>query len=209
MDEAISISEAALGFLNSGGKRLRPKLLRKVFAACGGVGDISRLEEAVESFHKASLIHDDIQDEAMVRYGRPTFWRGYGIPIAIAAGDWLVAHGYALIAESGFPSVPTMLAAAARAHLAMSEGQADELMGRGDYISNSRRKTGEGFALAAVIGALAASADPTPFREWALDYGVLFQIRDDIVDGDGPTDLAELEREWSVRIAKIEERLFS
>ena len=87
------IADIARDFAGRGGKRLRPRLCQAVFDACGGKGDLSPVCEAVECFHKASLVHDDIQDGDETRYGRPTVWKEHGVPVAIAAGDWLVAHG--------------------------------------------------------------------------------------------------------------------
>ena len=66
------IADIALEFAGRGGKRLRPRLCQAVFDACGGTGDLSPVCEAVESFHKASLVHDDIQDGDETRYDRPT-----------------------------------------------------------------------------------------------------------------------------------------
>ena len=85
------ISEIALAFKERGGKRLRPRLCKAVFEACrnapgAGGGDIAAVCDAVECFHKASLIHDDIQDGDETRYGRPTTWREHGVAVAIAAG---------------------------------------------------------------------------------------------------------------------------
>ena len=162
--------------------------------------------EAVECFHKASLIHDDIQDCDEERYGRPTVWKEHGVALAIAAGDWLVAHGYGLIVNSGFPNALEMMKATVRSHIALCEGQGDDLMGGAGlpaalrmrsgaerYVSVCERKTGEGFALAAELGALAAGADGAPYRRYGLDFGVLFQVRDDIADGDAPEGAAALE----------------
>lgn len=72
------ISEIALAFLGRGGKRLRPRLCRRVFEICGGTGAIDPVCDAVECFHKASLIHDDIQDGDEERYGCPTTWKEHG-----------------------------------------------------------------------------------------------------------------------------------
>ena len=103
------IADIALEFSGRGGKRLRPRLCQAVYEALGGgrgatalPGDIAAVMEAVECFHKASLIHDDIEDGDEERYGRPTVWKEHGVPVAIAVGDWLVARGYNLIAGSGF-----------------------------------------------------------------------------------------------------------
>jgi geranylgeranyl pyrophosphate synthase len=197
------IGEIALEFCGRGGKRLRPRLCRAAFKTAGTgrppckCGRIEDVCEAVECFHKASLIHDDIQDCDEERYGRPTVWKEHGVALAIAAGDWLVAHGYDLIVNSGFPNVQAMMAATVRSHIALCEGQGDDLLVaaspavapcrfEADYLSVCERKTGEAFALAAELGALAAGADGAPYRRYGLDFGVLFQVRDDIADGDAP-----------------------
>lgn len=192
----MSVADIARDFLGRGGKKLRPRLCKAVFDRCGGVGDIGPVCEAVECFHKASLIHDDIQDGDETRYGRPTVWKEHGVAMAIAAGDWLVAYGYRLIAHSGFAAVPAMLAATVDSHLRLCEGQGDDLQGGGDYVSTCERKTGEAFALAAQLGALAAGADDAPFRRYGLAYGILFQINDDLADGANPETLRELKEKY-------------
>ncbi len=196
------IESIALEFLGRGGKRLRPRLCRAVYLLCRGKVSIDPVCDALECFHKASLIHDDIQDGDEERYGRPTVWKEHGVPIAIAAGDWLVAHGYGLISGSGFAAAPQMLRAAVASHLRLCEGQGDDLLGAGRafdpaaYVSVCERKTGEAFALAAQLGALAAGADDAPFRRYGLAFGVLFQINDDLSDGEAPADLLELKRRY-------------
>ena len=192
----MSIKDIALEFCGRGGKKLRPRLCKAVFDRCGGTGDIGGVCEAIECFHKASLIHDDIQDGDETRYGRPTVWKEHGVPMAIAVGDWLVAYGYRLIAHSGFAAVAALLAATVESHLRLCEGQGDDLLGGGDYVSTCERKTGEAFALAAQLGALAAGADDAPFRRYGLAYGVLFQINDDLADGAAPETLRELKEKY-------------
>ena len=205
----MDIGEIALEFCGRGGKRLRPRLCKAAFERCGGTGDIGGVCDAIECFHKASLIHDDIQDGDEERYGRPTVWKEHGVPVAIAAGDWLVAHGYRLITESGFATMPRMIHAAVLSHVRLCEGQGDDLLDTATsqhfnpsaYVSVCERKTGEAFALAAQLGALAAGADDAPFRRYGLAYGVLFQINDDIADGANPAPLAELKREYEDKTA--------
>ena len=194
------ISEIALEFCGRGGKRLRPRLCKAAYLSAGGDPSsrlIDEVCEAVECFHKASLIHDDIQDCDEERYGQPTVWKEYDLPVAIAAGDWLVAHGYKLIADSGFANALDMMKATVRSHVALCEGQGDDLMGNpgtadADYVSICERKTGEAFALAAELGALAAGVDSTPYRRYGLDFGVLFQLKDDLSDGEAPDGVREL-----------------
>ena len=200
------IADIARDFAGRGGKRLRPRLCQAVFDACGGTGDLSPVCEAVESFHKASLVHDDIQDGDETRYDRPTVWKEHGVPVAIAVGDWLVAHGYMLIAKSGFARAAQMLEATVASHLRLCEGQGDDLLGvagRADYVSMCAGKTGEAFALAAQLGALAAGAPDEPYRRWGLAYGVLFQVNDDIADVGESDELRALKSEWERRLAVI------
>lgn len=199
------VDEIGLEFLHRGGKRLRPRLCEAVYrsiAPNGGV-DLESLTDALECFHKASLIHDDIQDADKERYGRPTVWVEHGVPLAIAAGDWLVARGLELVAKSGFANVSEMLKLCAKAILALCEGQGDELSGCGDYVSICERKTGSLFALAAGFGALAAGTDPNPYWNWGIVFGVLFQIRDDMQDEGASPELAELAVEYEARLSGL------
>jgi geranylgeranyl pyrophosphate synthase len=206
------ISEIALEFCGRGGKRLRPRLCKAAYLAAGGDLSSGRIDvvcEAVECFHKASLIHDDIQDCDEERYGRPSVWKEYDLSVAIAAGDWLVAHGYGLIADSGYANAIDMMKATVKSHVALCEGQGDDLMnaaGSADdgYISVCERKTGEAFALAAELGALAAGADGAPYRRYGLDFGVVFQIRDDMSDGEAPEYAAELLKRKEMALADME-----
>ena len=184
------VPDIAMDFMGRGGKRLRPRICEAAWRSLSG-GDASRvapLAEAVECLHKASLIHDDIQDSAPSRYGAPSVWAEHGVPIAVAAGDWLLARGIALVADSDFPNAAEMSRLVSRTVLALCEGQGDELSGHAGYVSICERKTGSLFALAAALGALAAGADPAPYWRWGVDFGVLFQAMDDIRD-DGETPL--------------------
>lgn len=205
------IAEIALEFLGRGGKKLRPRLCQAVFTKCGGQGDVGPICEAIECFHKASLIHDDIQDGDETRYGRPTVWKERGVGVAIAVGDWLVAHGYRLIARSGFPATTKMLEVVVDSHIRLCEGQGDDLMGWGDcaetstdhYIATCERKTGEAFALAAQLGALAAGADDAFYRTWGQVFGVLFQINDDLSDGGDSERLLPLKAAYEAKLAAL------
>ena len=202
-------------FCGRGGKRLRPRLCRAAYRAALSTprdpqppnAQIEDLCEAVECFHKASLIHDDIQDGDEARYGRPTVWKEHGVAVAIAAGDWLVAHGYELIIRSGFPNALDMLKSTVASHVALCEGQADDLLNPHPsplnpqpYLSICERKTGEAFALAAELGALAAGVDGAPYRQYGLDFGILFQVRDDLADGDSPEATPELADELARKL---------
>jgi len=199
------VQDIGMEFMLRGGKRLRPRLCEAVYRRISpdGVGDIGPLMDAVECFHKASLIHDDIQDSSRTRYGKPSVWVEYGVPLAIAAGDWLLAHGIEMISGSGFPNSADMSMLAAETLLDLCEGQGDELTGHGEYISICGRKTGSLFALAAGLGALAAGADPGPYREWGRVYGILFQIADDIRDDGRTSRLVALKAEFEAKLSAL------
>lgn len=199
------IDEIGLEFMRRGGKRLRPRLCEAVYRslAPNGRADLGSLTEALECFHKASLIHDDIQDSDRERYEHPTVWVEYGVPLAIAAGDWLLAHGIELVDGADFPNVAEMSRLRSKAIRALCEGQGDELSGHGDYVSICERKTGSLFALAAGLGALAAGADPEPYWNWGIVFGVLFQIRDDIRDQGESPRLAALKADYERRLSEL------
>ena len=94
----------ALESLLSGGQRLRPFLALLAYEASCTQPDqtiVNRLALSVECFHKASLIHDDIEDNDGSRYGKEAIHERYGVPVAINTGDFLIGEGYRLIAESG------------------------------------------------------------------------------------------------------------
>ena len=203
------IADIALEFAGRGGKRLRPRLCKAVFDSLGGEGDLAPVMEAVECFHKASLVHDDIQDGDEMRYGRPSVWKEHGVPVAIAVGDWLVANGYRLIAQSRFGNAARMLEATVTSHMRLCEGQGDDLLGGNatDYESVCERKTGEAFALAAQLGALAAGADDAPYRRWGLAYGVLFQINDDIADTGESDSLLSFKAAWEERLSALSKKI--
>lgn len=199
------VPEIGRAFLARGGKRLRPRICAAAYRhACpDGTADLSALQEAVECFHKASLVHDDIQDGDRERYGQPALWCAYGVPCAIAVGDWLMAEGMCLVDGAAFPNVQEMARLRSRAIRELCEGQGDELCGRGDYVSVCARKTGALFALAAGLGALAAGADPQPYWDWGVAFGVLYQVRDDIADQGATPELRALEEEYVRRLGGL------
>lgn len=196
-----SVTESmALEWMVKGGKRWRPTLAACVFKAltdqAGPAPEIlKKVAVAVECFHKASLIHDDIEDNDDFRYDAPTLHRRHGVAVAINIGDLLIGEGYRLIEASGAPAeqVRRMLAAAADGHRTLCLGQGEELLLRGNpervtvaaVLEILRRKTAPAYDVALQLGAICAGADQdtrailTAFSE-AL--GVAYQIRDDLED---------------------------
>ena len=171
-----------------GGKRVRPVLCLAAGEAVGG--ELERLlpaAAAVELVHSFSLAHDDLPslDDDAQRRGRPSVWAAYGEATAILAGDALMGEAVrlALIYES--PGVARELVAAT---LAMIGGQQLDLEASRDLATLHGLKTGALFTASVMCGLWAAELPPAehpPWRAFALELGMLFQVVDDILDGDG------------------------
>ncbi len=148
---------------------------------------------AVECFHKASLIHDDIEDNDDTRYGEAALHRRLGIPVALNLGDFLIGEGYRLLSHNSIPiAIRTELVAqAAQAHCELSLGQAQEFEARQQNISleqcleSYRLKTAPAFRVAFYLGAIAAGKFE-PYRQrfqvYADTLGIAYQLYDDLED---------------------------
>jgi geranylgeranyl pyrophosphate synthase len=183
----------ASGTLTAGGKRLRPML---VFL-CGGTDAKGPLAAAVavELLHMATLVHDDVLDQASLRRGRPTVLATGGRHAATATGDFLFSRAFAELA-------PTRSAAAVRALSAASSALArGELMQRADawsvdvtserYLERCELKTASLFSQACRLGAIlgdASKASRDALGGFGRRVGLAFQILDDVLDVSGPAE---------------------
>lgn len=193
--------QLARDWLASGGKRWRPfftvAIAQSLSGAAGGEvsDDLKRVALAVECFHKASLIHDDIEDGDAERDGRPALHAEYGEPIAINAGDLMIGEGYRLLAacEASPERRAEMLRLAAEGHRTLAIGQGEELLWNRDpkpvkavqVVDIFRRKTAPAFEIALRIGAAYAGADEAVqgvLRDYSDALGIAYQIRDDLDD---------------------------
>jgi geranylgeranyl pyrophosphate synthase len=181
-------ADAATGTLRAGGKRLRP-LLCYLSAAERDGDDLVRAGAAVELVHSATLVHDDVLDEAPLRRGRPTIWATGGPDLAVATGDFLFARAFALLVETGDGDAVTELADCA---LGLAQGEAMQMLQArdprttpGQYLERCALKTGLLFATACALGArfggVPAAALPA-VRTYGHDLGLAFQIADDVLD---------------------------
>src|SRR5829696_1734693 len=158
-------------WLARAGKRWRPFLAVAAWRALVGPNpevpaDLKAVAVAVECFHKASLIHDDIEDSDSTRYGEPTLHAEHGVPVALNVGDLLIGEGYRLLASAGVSAEQrvAMLAVAADGQRELSRGQGAELIWASkpapltslQVIDIFRRKTAPAFEVALRIGALYA-----------------------------------------------------
>lgn len=192
-----SSSRAALAWLSGEGKRWRPYIFAATYAALSRSTDFTeehkRVAMAIEAFHKASLVHDDIEDNDTRRYGKPTVFSEYGSSIAINVGDMLLGEGYRLI---GSCRRGDMTAVIADAHVALSQGQGMELewcaapraITLHEVLDIFRLKTSPAFEVSLLLGLMCADGDQSlavPLRAYSSALGIAYQLRDDVEDFDG------------------------
>ena len=176
--------------LNGQGKHLRPALVALSASALGGASDDHvTVAVIIETVHLATLVHDDVMDEAEIRRGRLTLAANWGNDIAVLFGDCLFAHALKLAAS--FPT-PAICRAVAGATQTVCSGEILQTQRRGDlrltipeYFKILEMKTGELFALSGELSACLCDA-PLPvragLREFGLALGTAYQVYDDCVD---------------------------
>jgi geranylgeranyl diphosphate synthase, type II len=210
----------AYDWLASGGKRSRPFITLAAYDALKGAparngvdqlglsDSVKRTALAMEVFHKASLVHDDIEDDDGFRYGQATLHRRHGVHTAINVGDYLLGLGYRLVSrerkELGGDCVSDILDRLADAHQKLAEGQGAELLWRDradkscsalDALKIYALKTAPAFEAALYAGLrLAGQAEQYEkvVVEFSRHLGVAFQILNDLKDWqpDGNNKLA-------------------
>jgi geranylgeranyl pyrophosphate synthase len=200
--------ELAHAWLAKAGKRWRPFLTVCAFRACSEATAhpaLQKLALAVECFHKASLIHDDIEDGDATRYGERTLHEEVGMPLALNVGDYLLGEGYRLIAEAAPAQlVGRLITVAADGHRRLSLGQGSELewvrnpeaLSAMEVLSIFRGKTAPAFDVALTIGALLGDAGEEELEaiaSYSEALGIAYQINDDLEDAESSSD-GDLER---------------
>ena len=195
---AARLVEAMRYSLLAGGKRIRP-VLTLATARSRGTDPAAVLPAAValELIHTYSLIHDDLPaiDDDALRRGRPTCHLAFGEDIAILAGDGLFAEAFNLLLTRQQGTPEALLRAAAEIAAAtgvqgMVGGQYMDVVGEAadddDLRTLHALKTGRLIEAAVVCGAVLSGADDAaPYRAFAAEVGLLFQIVDDILDEAG------------------------
>ncbi len=188
-------------WLGRAGKRWRPFLTVAAFQALRDdrgepiPEDIRKIAVAVECFHKASLIHDDIEDEDHDRYGEKTLHEEHGVAVALNAGDLLIGEGYRLIGECEVSDgqKTEMILAASRGQRELCRGQgaellwsqAPEVLKSAQVLEIFRQKTAPAFEVALQLGASYAgqlSGVAEVLHSYSEALGIAYQIRDDMDD---------------------------
>jgi octaprenyl-diphosphate synthase len=176
--------------LTNQGKQLRPALVALSGGSTGKVNDSHVLVAViVEMVHLATLVHDDVMDEARLRRGRLTLAANWGNEISVLLGDCLFAHALKLAA--GFPTTEICRAVAAATNTVCSgeilqtQCRRNFELSRGEYFKLLQMKTGELFALSCDLGAYlsgAGAVQRSALRQYGLAVGTAYQVYDDCLD---------------------------
>jgi geranylgeranyl pyrophosphate synthase len=190
-------------WLARAGKRWRPFLSVAAYQALRDDAteaihdDLKKVAVAVECFHKASLIHDDIEDEDAERYGEKTLHEEHGLAVALNVGDLLIGEGYRLIGETSLSAEQraAMLQVAANGQRHLCRGQGAELVWQRNpeplksvqVLDIFRQKTAPAFEVALRLGSIAADLGKYEevsevLGEYSKNLGIAYQIRDDLSD---------------------------
>lgn len=200
----IQLKEAMLYSLNAGGKRIRPAF---VFATLHSLGE--PIEKgldvacALEMIHTYSLVHDDLpaMDDDDMRRGKPTNHKVFGEALAILAGDALLTHSFEIIAELEETAVSARQKVELIREISRAAGPAgmvggqvadmageDQLLTLDELIFIHQHKTGDLLTASVMAGAILASANESEceqLRKFSRELGLIFQIKDDILDIEG------------------------
>ena len=174
----------------SGGKRVRPAILLLGSQMCGYDGPVGpKLGAVIEMIHSATLVHDDIIDNATVRRGRASVNAQWGNEITVLMGDWLYMTAFRLALEERHFKVLDVLIEATRK---MIEGELIQLTLNGklditeeEHLDISMRKTAFLFSACSQLGAILGSAEKEReelMRLYGLNVGLAFQLVDDVLD---------------------------
>jgi octaprenyl-diphosphate synthase len=191
LDSSVAlVNTVAAQILSGGGKRIRPLLLLLSARLCGYTDkEHHQLGSLVEFIHTATLLHDDVVDEADLRRGRRTARRVWGNQISILVGDYLYTRAMCRIVEFRSQGINEVLAEACKK---MAEGEVLQLYYNGnpsipesDYIKIVEHKTAGLIAAACRMGAILADA-PEAQQEALFRFGqylgIAFQVADDTLD---------------------------
>ncbi|MDX9746496.1 MAG: polyprenyl synthetase family protein [Syntrophales bacterium] len=188
--EVRLIPEIIRHIIDSGGKRFRPLLLLAASDLCGYSGDRRYpLATVIEFIHTATLLHDDVIDEADVRRGKASANRVWGNAASVLVGDFLYSKSFRLLTEYGNLDIIRLLSTTSNI---MSEGEVLQLLKRGDvsiteadYLSIIDKKTAVLISAACALGGHLGGVDPgmiEALARYGLGVGAAFQMTDDTLD---------------------------
>jgi geranylgeranyl pyrophosphate synthase len=184
------ITEAIKRMLAAGGKRLRPRITLLAAEACGGnYADHLHLAAYMELIHVATLIHDDVVDNAATRRGVNATAVDYGNRVSVLAGDYLFAWIFKNVTLNYPHPIPNVLSATLAD---ICDGEVLQLQALGNldlpletYVEIARKKTAALFCASATCGAImggGAQREIAALQRFGEAFGIAFQMRDDLLD---------------------------
>ena len=191
------IGQVSRYIIAAGGKRLRPALLLLTSGALGFQGDQRfNLAAVVEFIHTATLLHDDVVDESVLRRGNATANEAFGNPASVLVGDFLYSRAFQMMVDADNMRIMQVLADATNV---IAEGEVLQLMNmhnpdldEAGYLQVIRSKTAKLFEASARVGAILAGSTPA-MEEACAAYGqalgTAFQVIDDVLDYAGDADV--------------------
>ncbi len=191
MDSPVAlIPQLAAHIVAAGGKRLRPLLTLAAARMCGYQGARHvHLAACVEFIHTATLLHDDVVDESLLRRGLASANAVFGNKASVLVGDFLFARSFQLMVEDGSLKVLDILS---RAAATIAEGEVLQLVIQNDlstsedqYLDVIKGKTAALFAAACQVGAVVSdrpAEEEQALAEYGMNLGIAFQLVDDALD---------------------------
>jgi octaprenyl-diphosphate synthase len=184
------VGNVAQYIITAGGKRLRPSIL---LLCCGALGYTGaqrfNLAAVVEFIHTATLLHDDVVDESMLRRGNATANAKFGNPASVLVGDFLYSRAFQMMVEAQSMRIMEILADATNV---IAEGEVMQLMNmhnaeltEAGYLQVIRSKTAKLFEASARVGAVLSGATPAQeaaCAQYGQALGTAFQVIDDVLD---------------------------
>lgn len=197
LDSATLLGETSSHLVTAGGKRLRPAFLLLSGKLFGGSRDqLVPLAAAIELFHMATLVHDDVIDESDLRRKLPTVRAEWGDEVALYTGDYLLAQALMVISRHGNEQISQIIADVSL-NMCLGEIEQIETAGRLNqnvrtYLRRIKRKTALLISSCCLIGAILGHADGSSarrLRHYGYYLGMAFQITDDILDFESSKDV--------------------
>ncbi len=191
------VGEVSRYIISAGGKRLRPALLLLTSGALGYDGPQKHtLAAVVEFIHTATLLHDDVVDDSVLRRGNATANERFGNPASVLVGDFLYSRAFQMMVDAQSMRIMEVLADATNV---IAEGEVLQLMNmhnasldEASYLQVIRSKTAKLFEASARVGAILADAPhqiEVACAEYGQALGTAFQIIDDILDYAGEREV--------------------